>query len=129
MKSDSEAAWGRKHSAEETGGAAIPLATQAAISIYLKLPCGDPCQLHPVVKYGWCTFDPAPPGVHLVSCLASGHAVREVLSLWRMNQQDEPQEQILINNGQMVEDKAVDQDKIENLLPALYPSDAPAGNC
>lgn len=34
MKSDFEVAWGRKHSAEETGGgAAIPLATQAAICV------------------------------------------------------------------------------------------------
>lgn len=46
-----------------------------------------------------------------------------------VSQQDESQEQILINNGQVVEAKAMPQDKMERFFPALYPSDAPAGNC
>lgn len=61
-----------------------------------------------LAKNGWHAFDPEPPGVHLVSCLASVNSSEE------MSQQGESWEQILINGGQAVEALAVYQDKMES---------------
>lgn len=73
-----------------------------------------------LAKYGWHAFDPEPPGLHLVSCLASVNSSEE------MSQQGESREQSLISDGQA---QAVHQDKMGELLPVLFPSQAPAGNC
>lgn len=61
-----------------------------------------------LAKNGWHAFDPEPPGVHLVSCLASVNSSEE------MSQQGESWEQILINRSQAVEALAVHQDKKES---------------
>lgn len=47
-----------------------------------------------LAKYGWHAFDPEPPGLHLVSCLASVNSSEE------MSQQGESREQSLISDGQ-----------------------------
>lgn len=56
-----------------------------------------------LAKYGWHAFDPEPPGLRLVSCLASVNSSEE------MSQQGESREQSLISGGQA---QAVHQDKM-----------------
>lgn len=55
-ETDLKGVWGRKYSAEETGGglsagSTVPPASRAAVCvsglIYLKGLCGHPCPLHP----------------------------------------------------------------------------------